>query len=109
MQYAIANVYWYKPAEGGRKHIPIQGLPYYPHIKLHSKPNEVWSVCVYTEQVDANNESVIAFSPLARNEEALIFFSSLDNGMEFRLLEGNKVVAIGQITGLRPLPKDRMQ
>lgn len=98
MKKACADIRWNSYEEGGRK-IPLQpGNMYYPHISIDPEiDSEPWSVCVHVTPIVTDRTSTISFSMLADNEEANRFFDKLHVGMEFKLLEGNKIVAVGQI------------
>ena len=98
MKKACADIRWTSYEEGGRK-IPLQpGNMYYPHISIDPQiDSEPWSVCFLVTPAGPDGTSTISFSMLADNEEANRFFAKLRVGMEFKLLEGNKIVAVGKI------------
>ena len=101
MKKAYADIRWNSYAEGGRK-IPLQsGKMYYPHISIDPQvDSRQWSVCFLVTPIGPDRTSTISFSMLADNEEAKRFFAKLYVGMEFNLLEGNKIVAVGQIKSI---------
>lgn len=98
MKHANAHIRWNTFAEGGRK-TPLQpGLMYYPHISIDPQiDSQEWSVCFVVTPIGPDRTSEISFSMLADNEEANRFFDKLHAGMKFKLLEGQKIVAVGQI------------
>lgn len=98
MKKAYANIRWNSYAEGGRK-IPLQpGYMYYPHISVDPQiDSQQWSVCLLVTPSAPDGTSTISFSMLADNEGASRFFSKLHVGMNFKLLEGNRIVAVGKI------------
>ena len=98
MDKAYADIRWNSYAEGGRKTQLQPGKMYYPHISIDPRIDSYqWSVCFLVTPIGPDRTSTISFSMLANNEEANRFFAKLYVGMEFNLLEGNKVVAVGQI------------
>lgn len=101
MKKAYADIRWNSYAEGGRK-TPLQpGKMYYPHISIDPQvDNHQWSVCFLVTPIGPDRTSTISFSMLADNEEANRFFTKLYVGMKFNLLEGNKIVAVGQIKSI---------
>lgn len=98
MKQVYADICWNTYAEGGRK-TPLQpGLMYYPHISIDPQiDSQEWSVCFLVTPIDSDRTSKISFSMLVDNEEANRFFAKLHVGMKFKLLEGKKIVAVGQI------------
>jgi len=101
MRKAFADIRWISYSEGGRKTLPQLGAMYYPHILVDQiTESQSWSVCFLITPVSHDSISRITFSMLIENEETSRFFSKLCVGMEFKLLEGDTIVAIGQIKGI---------
>lgn len=101
MNRAIASVYWLTSCEGGRKVLPQQGTMYYPHIVLvDGIESSAWSISFRMSSIDRARNSVIAFEMLVDNDETKEFFSLLNTGTFFNLLEGSKVVATGKIINI---------
>lgn len=98
MKKIFANIRWISHAEGGRK-TPIQpGNMYYPHISIDPQiDSQQWSVCFLVTPIRPDGTSAISFSLLVDNDKTNCFFSKLHIGMDFKFLEGNNIVAVGQI------------
>lgn len=101
MRKACADIRWISYSEGGRKTLPQLGVMYYPHISIDQKiESQSWSVCFLVTPISHDRISTISFSMLIDNEETNCFFSKLCVGMDFKLLEGNTIVAVGQIKSI---------
>ena len=99
MKKAYAEIRWNTPAEGGRT-VPLQsGSIYYPLIAINSEIDpDPWSVCFVVPPTGDDGTSKICFSMLVDNNGTSTFFNKLCIGMQFKLLEGHRVVATGIIT-----------
>ena len=101
MEEVYAEIRWISHSEGGRKSLPQTGRLYYPHILIdHKEESRSWSICFTVTPINQSGISLISFSMLADNAEANSFFSKLCTGTKFKLLEGNMVVAVGQIKSI---------
>lgn len=101
MRRACADIYWVSCSDGGRKTLPQPGVMYYPHIAIDEKiERQSWSVCFLVTPISHDKTSTISFSMLVDNEETNCFFSKLCIGMDFKLLEGDAIVAVGKITSI---------
>lgn len=96
---ALAKIYWFSAAEGGRKH-PPRGPRYSTAVRFTNQakkwPQEAWSLIVeFTETRDN----------LFCREAEIQFLSDvapvdlLQPGNQFELYEGRRVVARGEILG----------
>ena len=98
MKNAYAKIRWNSYTEGGRKTQLQPGKMYYPHISIDPQvDSHQWSVCFLVTAIGPDRTSTISFSMLVDNEETNQFFAKLRVGMDFKLLEGNRIVAVGQI------------
>lgn len=98
MKKIYASIRWNSYAEGGRKTLLQPGNVYYPHISIDPQiDSQQWSVCFLVTPIHPDRTSTISFSLLVDNDETNCFFSKLHVGMDFKFLEGNNIVAVGQI------------
>lgn len=97
--FHLADIYWLEPSEGGREVLPT-GTKYSTvsrfELEVEREPEEAWSLVVEFEEpprYHAQTRVRIRFlSPEAPTDWLRI-------GSRFELLEGNRVVATGEVTG----------
>ena len=89
----VASLKWIPYCEGGRKKPPLVGSLYSPVITWNAcEKNELWSIVFTCPEAD-DNGIIIEFMFLSPNAP----LNTLCEGMAFKLLEGEKSVAIGSI------------
>lgn len=90
-----AKIFWLAEEDGGRKTPPLAGTRYCPIIQFESDKgeHELWSADFVTSHIDDDGSSIVDISYLADNAPV----ENLYSGNKFRLFEGNKLVATGEI------------
>ena len=89
-----AMVIWVKPEDGGKKMIPTIELPFYPMIKINDDNKMIdWSLCLTNKQFISEYETISEIGFLMGNAPHHL----LKSGVKFKLFEGAKEVASGEI------------